>query len=107
MTESINMEKIYGELLALKGEVHYIKTHMVDADTILTEEENTELDESLKELEEGKASSLEDVKKDRENAWTKILFSSKKISKKTRWYNLEKDSGLNWWIEKRSISKES
>jgi hypothetical protein len=68
MAETVNMEKMYNELLALKSEVHYIKTHMVDADTILTEEENVELDESLKEFEEGKASSLEDIKKDRENA---------------------------------------
>jgi uncharacterized membrane protein YgcG len=68
MIETVNMEKIYSELLALKSEVHYIKTHMIDADTILTEEESLELSESLKELEEGKASSLEDIKKDKENA---------------------------------------
>jgi hypothetical protein len=68
MEETVNMEKMYGELLALRKEVHFIKTHMVDADTILTDEENSELDVSLKELEEGRASSLEDIKRDRENA---------------------------------------
>jgi uncharacterized membrane protein YgcG len=68
MAETVNMNKIYETLVALKREVDFIKNHMVDVDSILTSEENTELDESLKELEEGKTFSLEDIKKDRENA---------------------------------------
>jgi len=68
MTETINMEKMYMEILALRKEVHDIKNHMIDVDVILTPEENIELDESLKELEEGKTFSLEDIRKDRENA---------------------------------------
>jgi len=67
MEETINMEKVYREILALKREVNFIKDHMVDVDLILTPEENSELDESLKELEEGKTFSLEDIKKDRED----------------------------------------
>lgn len=68
MAETINMNKIYETLIELRREVDFIKNHMVDVDTILTSEENIELDESLKELEEGKTFSLEDIKKDRENA---------------------------------------
>ncbi len=68
MVETINMNKIYETLVELKREVNFIKNHMIDVDTILTPEENFELDESLKELEEGKAFSFEDIKKDRENA---------------------------------------
>jgi tRNA uridine 5-carbamoylmethylation protein Kti12 len=68
MTETVSTNKIYETLVALKKEVDFIKEHMVDVDTILTPEENTELDESLKELEEGRTFSLEDIKKDRENA---------------------------------------
>ena len=68
MAETINMNKIYETLIELRREVNFIKNHMIDVDTILTAEENIELDESLKELEEGKTFSLEDIKKDRENA---------------------------------------
>ena len=68
MTETVNMNKIYETLIELKREVNFIKNHMVDVDVILTPEENIELDESLKELEEGKTFSLEDIKKDREDA---------------------------------------
>jgi len=68
MSETINMNKIYETLIELKREVDFIKNHMVDVDVIMTPEENIELDESLKELEEGKTFSLEDIKKDRENA---------------------------------------
>ena len=68
MAEIININKIYETLIELKREVDFIKNHMVDVDTILTPEENIELDESLKELEEGKTFSFEDIKKDRQNA---------------------------------------
>ena len=68
MSETININKIYETLVELKREVNFIKNHMVDVDVILTPEENIELDESLKELEKGKTFSLEDIKKDRENA---------------------------------------
>lgn len=64
MTETINMNKIYEALVELKREVDFIKNHIVDIDTILTPEENIELNKSLKELEEGKTFSLEDIKKD-------------------------------------------
>lgn len=68
MSETININKIYEALVELKREVDFIKNHMVDVDVILTPEENTELDESLKELEGRKTFSFEDIKKDRENA---------------------------------------
>jgi len=68
MAETISTNKIYETLVELKREVDFIKNHMVDVDVILTSEENMELDESLKELEERKTFSLEDIKKDRENA---------------------------------------
>jgi hypothetical protein len=68
MEEIVSIEKVYKELLALRNEVHYIKEHMVDTDVVLTPEEDAELDESLKDLDEGKIFSLEEIKKDRENA---------------------------------------
>ena len=60
--------QIIQELKGIKKELRFIKEHMVDVDTILTPEEEVELDESLKELKEGKTFSLDDIKKDRENA---------------------------------------
>jgi len=68
MAETVDLEMVYKQLLALRREVDYIKEHMVDTDVTLTPEEKAELDESLEELEEGKTFSLEDIKKDRENA---------------------------------------
>ena len=68
MIETVNMNKIYKTLVALKKEVDYIKKNMVDVDMFLTPEEDTKLDESLKELEEGKTFSLEEIKKDRKDA---------------------------------------
>jgi hypothetical protein len=67
MVETANMDKVYRELLALRKEVSYIREHMVDADSVLTQEENLELDKSIKELKEGKAFSLKDIEKDRED----------------------------------------
>ena len=60
--------QILEELKVIKKDLDYIKEHMVDADTILTPEEEIELDESLKELEEGKTFSFDSIRKDRENA---------------------------------------
>ena len=68
MAETISTNKIYETLIELKREVDFIKSHMVDVDVTLTPEEDSELNESLKELEGGKTFSLEDIKKDRENA---------------------------------------
>ena len=68
MTETVNMHKIYETLMSIQKEVDFIKNHMVDVDSILTAEEDAELDISLNELEEGKTFSLESIKKDREHA---------------------------------------
>lgn len=53
------------ELREIKKDVHFIKEHMVDVDTILTPKEKADLDKGLKELEEGKAVSLDVIKRDR------------------------------------------
>ena len=66
MAESINMEKMYMELLALRKEVQFIKTHMFDPDTILTSEEEEIFEKAMKEYKEEKTISLEDLKKELE-----------------------------------------
>ena len=68
---SAETEQILKKLDVIKSELDFIKEHMVDVDTILTHEEETRLEESLKDLKEGKTISLEnfekEMKKDAQN----------------------------------------
>jgi len=66
MAETINMEKVYMEILALRKEVQFIKTHMFDPDTIMTTEEEERFERAMKEYKKGKTISLEDLKKELE-----------------------------------------
>ncbi|MBS3079935.1 hypothetical protein J4221_00525 [Candidatus Pacearchaeota archaeon] len=66
MAETINMEKMYREILALRKEVQFIKTHMFDPDTIMTTEEEERFERAMKEYKERKTIPLEDLKKELE-----------------------------------------
>ena len=55
---------MYKELLALRREVQFIKTHMFDPDTIMTIEEEERYEKAMQEYKEGKTISLEDLKKE-------------------------------------------
>ncbi len=57
-------KEIWEELKVIRRELGYIKEHMVDVDTVLTQEEERLLDESLREFEEGEATKLEDFEKE-------------------------------------------
>jgi len=61
-------KQILNELKSIKEELHYIKEHMVDADTILTADEKLLLDESIKNEKAGKLISLEELKNVRSKA---------------------------------------
>ncbi len=61
-------KQIVDELKSIKEELHYIKVHMVDVDTILTAEEKILLDESIVNEKAGKLTSLEELKNVRNNA---------------------------------------
>jgi len=52
------------EIKTLRKDVEYIKEHMIDIDSILTEKERKQHEKSLKELKEGKTISLEKLKKE-------------------------------------------
>ncbi|HIJ98063.1 TPA: hypothetical protein H1009_03155 [archaeon] len=58
-------QKILEKLDKIEKEVEGIREHMVDIDSILTPEEESRYEESLKEYREGKAVSLEDFEKKR------------------------------------------
>ena len=60
--------QILTELKAIKQELHYIKAHMVDIDTLLTAEERVLLDESIKNEMRGKLTPLEELKNVRNRA---------------------------------------
>ncbi|MBI2523311.1 hypothetical protein HYW19_02905 [Candidatus Woesearchaeota archaeon] len=64
MAETTTIRKIYDELKGIKEDVTFIKRHMFDPDTIMTTEESRRFEESLKELKEGKATSLSELKKE-------------------------------------------
>ena len=57
---------MYMELLALRKEVQFIKTHMFDPDTIMTTEEEERFERAMKEYKERKTIPLEDLKKELE-----------------------------------------
>ena len=53
----------------MKSDLDYIKEHMVDADTILTKDEEAVMEKGLKEYKEGKTLSLDEFKKN--SSWKK------------------------------------
>lgn len=63
MAEAL-LEQVYTELKSLKKEVHFIKEHMIDIDTIMTPEEEGRFNESMNDLKERKTTSLADMKKE-------------------------------------------
>ena len=64
MAETVNMEKMYKELLALRTEVHYIKENMIDVDMFMTPKEEVQLEKALEEHKQRKTISLENLKKE-------------------------------------------
>jgi len=63
MTEVSFEGRIFRELEYIKAELTNIKEHMVDADTILSEEEIMLVKESFEHEKEGKLLSFSDFKK--------------------------------------------
>lgn len=62
--ENINLQNISNELELLKKQIRDIKANMVDRDAILTPDEESVLNEGLRELEQSETISLEDFKKE-------------------------------------------
>ena len=64
MAEAMLPKKIVEELKAIREDLDYIKSHMVDVDMVLIPEEEARLEESLREYKEGKATPLEAFEKE-------------------------------------------
>jgi len=59
-----DIKLIMKELKEIRKYLEYIKEHMLDVDSILTEEEEALVLRAEKEYEEGKSVRLDDVKRD-------------------------------------------
>ncbi len=64
MAETINMEKMYKEILALKKELQTIKSYMINTEFIMTPEEEIQLKETLEKHKEGETKRYEDLRKE-------------------------------------------
>ena len=61
--QTVTLETINKNLMSVKKDIHEIKEHMVDVDTILTEEERRLVDESIEDEKKGRLISFDVVKK--------------------------------------------
>ena len=66
--EIISNKEILEKLNQLQIDVNIIKEKLDNEDTILTSEEETELEKSLREYKNGETFTLEDIRKARKNA---------------------------------------
>ena len=60
----INIKEIMAKLAKLQADMDYVKEHV--ADLTLSEEDLADIEEAEKEFQEGKTTSLEDLKKELE-----------------------------------------
>jgi len=56
-------EQIVEELRAIRRDIDYIKTHMVDADTVLSKKDKESIRKALLEHRQGKTIPLEEFEK--------------------------------------------
>lgn len=64
LMEVATLNKISKDLELLKKEVAEIRLNMVDRDSVLTPEEQIELEESRKNYREGKTTNFDELKKE-------------------------------------------
>ncbi|MDW7776597.1 MAG: hypothetical protein SCH39_09745 [Methanosarcinales archaeon] len=64
MSEAINTNEIKHELRAIREDLDFIKSHMVDIDAILTEEDYLSLQEYRNEKKSVSLTSHKDLKKE-------------------------------------------
>lgn len=64
MSEVANSKDIRDELKAIREDLDFIKSHMVDIDSIMTEDDFIALKEYRKDKEAGRLVSHKDIKKE-------------------------------------------
>jgi hypothetical protein len=88
MSEIDLSSRIFDELIFIKSELNKIKEHMVDVDSIISEEERQLVRESLIHEKEGKLISLTDFKKQQGYDMFEILLdvpAQKFLKKNQSW----------------------
>ena len=63
MANDIN-KQVLEELKEIKKDIHFIKEHMNDPDALLTPEEEERFEESMRDLKEGRTTSLGEFDKE-------------------------------------------
>ncbi len=66
MPEVIDLKEIRHELRVIREDLDFIKGHMMDVDSILTEDDYLSLNEYRNEKESGKLTSHEELKREME-----------------------------------------
>jgi len=64
MPEVIDSREIVHELRAIRDDLDFIKSHMMDVDSIMTEEDHLSLNEFRSEKNAGKLTSHEELKRE-------------------------------------------
>lgn len=82
MAETIIVKKLATELREIRKDLSFIKKHMFDPDSIMTVEESKRFEQSLKELKEGKTTSISDI----QVIYDKNLLFVSDIDKRPRAY---------------------
>jgi len=62
MSEAVNLRDIRDELKAIRDDLDFIKGHMIDIDSIMTEKDYIALKEYRKDKKAGKLVSNKDIK---------------------------------------------
>ena len=64
MSEAIDASNLMNEIRAIRSDLDFIKEHMVDIDSIMTQDDYLALEEYRKEKNAGELVSHEDIKKE-------------------------------------------
>ncbi len=64
MAEVVTVETLHNQLIELKKDMEYIKNHMLDPDLVMSTEESERFEQSMKDLADGKAVPLDQVKRE-------------------------------------------
>ncbi len=62
------IREVLNELKIIRIDIEFIKEHIINADAILTPEEETKLNDSIEEFRQGKTTSFKELEKEIKNA---------------------------------------
>ena len=105
-TETVNAHQFAEELKAIRKDLEFIKEHMVDVDTILTQKEEWRLNEAIEEYKAGKQFNeilLQILTKEKEHifeAYAKQTNLQKNRHLFDRWAKSYDNAVFQFWMKK-------